>query len=40
MGGVSPLAAAVQDVYDKAVTEGHGERLISELLAPDLIKKS
>jgi len=39
MGGVSPLAAAVQDMYDQAVSEGHGERLISELLAPDLIDK-
>ena len=36
MGGVSPLAAAVRDVYEQAVAEGHGERLLSELLAPGI----
>jgi len=33
-GGVSPLAASVRDVYEEAVSAGHGERLVSELLAP------
>ncbi len=36
MGGVSPLAAAVRDVYEAAVAKGLGDRLLSELLAPDV----
>ena len=36
MGGVSPLGAAVREVYEKAVADGHGERLLSELLAPGI----
>ncbi len=36
MGGISPLAAAVHDVYTQAVAAGHGERLLSELLGPDV----
>lgn len=34
MGGLSDLGRAVIEVYEKAVAEGHGERLLSELLAP------
>lgn len=36
MGGLSGLGRAVTDVYEKAVSEGQGDRLLSELLAPDL----
>lgn len=36
MGGVTPLGAAVREVYEKAVAAGHGDRLLSELLAPDI----
>ena len=36
MGGVTPLGAAVREVYEKAVADGHGDRLLSELLAPDI----
>ncbi len=36
MGGVTPLASAVREVYEKAVADGHGARLLSELLAPDV----
>lgn len=35
MGGVSELGRAVTQVYERAVAEGRGERLLSELLAPD-----
>ena len=34
MDGKSPMAAAVQQVFADAVAAGHGERLVSELLAP------
>lgn len=33
MGGLSELARAVTDVYEKAVSEGRGEYLLSELVA-------
>lgn len=36
MGGVSELGRAVTHVYEKAVADGHGQRLLSELLAPDV----
>ncbi|MDH3378021.1 MAG: NAD(P)-dependent oxidoreductase [Gammaproteobacteria bacterium] len=36
MGGVTPLAGAVRDIYEQAVAAGHGERLLSELLAPEV----
>jgi 3-hydroxyisobutyrate dehydrogenase-like beta-hydroxyacid dehydrogenase len=36
MGGLTPLDSAVRDVYEKAVADGHGKRLLSELLAPDV----
>lgn len=36
MGGQSELAAAVTHVFEKAVADGHGERLLSELLSPNL----
>lgn len=36
LGGVSPLAAAVARVFEDAVEAGHGDRLMSELLAPDV----
>ena len=36
MGGVTPLADAVRDIYEQAVAAGHGERLLSELLAPEV----
>ena len=39
MGGESPLATAVHGVYAEAVANGHGERLLSELLAPDLRRR-
>lgn len=35
MGGISELGRAVTRVYENAVAEGRGERLLSELLAPD-----
>jgi len=34
--GLTPLGQAVYDVYRKAVAAGHGDRLLSELLAPDV----
>ena len=34
MGGVSELGRAVTQVYEQAVAEGHGDRLLSELLRP------
>lgn len=34
MDGVSDLGRAVTQVYEKAVVEGHGQRMLSELLAP------
>jgi len=36
MGGVTPLAAAVRDIYETAVAEGHGDRMLSEMLLPEL----
>lgn len=33
---MSPLAAAVRNVYEDAVGAGHGKRLLSELLAPEV----
>jgi len=36
MGGVSELGRAVTNVYERAVAEGRGERLLSELLKPGL----
>lgn len=35
MGGLSDLGRAVTHVYEKAVAEGRGGRLLSELLAPE-----
>ncbi len=35
MGGISPLGTAVRDVYEQAVAAGHGEKMLSELLAPE-----
>jgi 3-hydroxyisobutyrate dehydrogenase-like beta-hydroxyacid dehydrogenase len=35
-GGASALAGAVHAVFDKAVAEGHAEKLVGELLRPDL----
>jgi 3-hydroxyisobutyrate dehydrogenase-like beta-hydroxyacid dehydrogenase len=35
-GGASPLAGAVHAVFAKAVAAGHGDRLVGELLRPDL----
>lgn len=35
-GGASPMAEAVRAVFADAVARGHGARLVSELLAPDL----
>lgn len=34
-GEVTPLAETVKGFYDRAVADGHGERLLSELLAPE-----
>ncbi len=39
MDGKSPLAAAVQEVFAKANADGHGERLVSELLSPEIRNK-
>jgi len=36
MGEMSELGRAVTHVYEKAVADGHGQRLLSELLAPDV----
>lgn len=36
LDGKSPMAAAVQEVFAKANADGHGERLVSELLAPEI----
>ncbi len=38
MDGKSPLATAIQQVFEKAHAEGHGDRLVSELLSPELRK--
>jgi len=35
-GGVSDLDEAVRAVFERAVAAGHGDRLVSELLAPDV----
>lgn len=35
MGGVSELGRAVTRIYEEAVASGRGDRLLSELLAPD-----
>jgi 3-hydroxyisobutyrate dehydrogenase-like beta-hydroxyacid dehydrogenase len=35
MGGVSEIGKAVTQVYEKAVADGRGNRLLSELLAPE-----
>lgn len=34
-GGLSELGRAVTNVYERAVSEGRGDRLLSELLAPE-----
>ena len=36
LGGMTPLAAAVHDVFENAVADGHGSLLVSELLSPDV----
>jgi 3-hydroxyisobutyrate dehydrogenase-like beta-hydroxyacid dehydrogenase len=36
LGGESALAAAVHAVYTRAVEAGHGQRLLGELLRPDI----
>ncbi len=36
LGGMTPLAAAVHDVFEKAAADGHGDLLVSELLSPDV----
>lgn len=36
MGGLSELGEAVTHMFEKAVADGHGRRLLSELLAPDV----
>ncbi|MEM7426482.1 MAG: NAD(P)-dependent oxidoreductase [Pseudomonadota bacterium] len=36
LGGMTPLATAVHRVFEQAVADGHGERLVSELLSPDV----
>ena len=38
LDGKSQLAAAVQKVFADAVADGHGERLVSELLSPGVRK--
>ena len=37
-GGASPLAEAVHAVFAKAVAEGHAEKLVGELLRPELAR--
>lgn len=39
-GELSELGRVVTGVYEKAVADGHGDRLLSELLAPDLQNES
>ncbi len=36
MGGMSPLGQAVEQVFGAAVAHGHGDRRVSELIAPDV----
>jgi 3-hydroxyisobutyrate dehydrogenase-like beta-hydroxyacid dehydrogenase len=36
MGGLSELGRAVTHVFEKAVAEGHGDMMLSELLSPEL----
>ncbi len=38
MGDKSPLATAVQQVFEQAHADGHGDRLVSELLSPEVRK--
>ena len=38
LGGVSSLAVSVQQVFKQAVDDGHGQRLLSELLSPEVLK--
>lgn len=40
MGSLSELGRAVTQVYEKAVADGHGSSLLSELLAPDSAGKN
>jgi 3-hydroxyisobutyrate dehydrogenase-like beta-hydroxyacid dehydrogenase len=39
MDEVSPLGSAVREVYENAVDAGYGDRLLSELLAPEMQRK-
>lgn len=36
IGAETPLDQAVRDIYETAVADGHGQRLLSELLAPGI----
>lgn len=36
LGGMTPLAAAIHDVFEEAVENGHGNLMVSELLSPEV----